>query len=203
MATELARRAGFDRVPGTERRRALVSALTMLELDEVMGRYASHADVAELVRSRFTDARDTLTELFSRITWNILVGNTDDHARNHAAFWDGRALTLTPAYDICPQSRSGGEATQAMAFGRDGDRYSQVARCVRAADAYLLSTEAAREIVDRQIEVITTERDEVTELAGLAAVDRAYFWRRQFLNPYALESNDDGPAGAGPSADSS
>ncbi len=208
-AMELARRAGldvacvelvdalnrkvllverFDRVPGTRRRRALVSALTMLQLDEMMARYASYADLAELVRSRFTDARATLGELFSRITWNILVGNTDDHARNHAAFWDGDSLTLTPAYDICPQSRSGGEATQAMAFGSDGDRYSQVARCLDAARTYLLTAADAREIIDHQIHVITTEWEEVTELAAMTTVDREYFWQRQFLNPYALES---------------
>jgi hypothetical protein len=24
-------------------------------------------------------------------------GNTDDHARNHAVFWDGQMLSLTPA----------------------------------------------------------------------------------------------------------
>ena len=208
VAMELARRAGldvarvelvdvlnravllverFDRLPGTQRRRALVSALTMLELDEMLARYASYADLAELVRLRFTDARATLRELFSRITWNILVGNTDDHARNHAAFWDGNALTLTPAYDLCPQSRSGGEAAQAMAFGSDGDRYSQVARCVRAAETYLLTADEAREIIDHQIHVIESEWEEVTELAKLTSVEREYFWRRQFLNPYALE----------------
>ena len=46
--------------------------------------------------------------------FNILCGNTDDHARNHAAFWDGKKLELTPAYDICPQARAGGMASQAM-----------------------------------------------------------------------------------------
>jgi len=98
----------FDRVPGTKQRRALVSALTILELDELMGRYASYADLAQVVRERFTDAPATLRELFARITFNILTGNSDDHARNHAAFWDGERLTLTPAYDICPQPRAGG-----------------------------------------------------------------------------------------------
>ena len=32
--------------------------------------------------------------------FNILCGNSDDHARNHAAFWDGYAPALTPAYDF-------------------------------------------------------------------------------------------------------
>ncbi len=62
----------------------------------------------------------------------MLCGNTDDHARNHAAFWDGRALTLTPAYDVCPQPRAGGEAAQIMAIGRDGFRMSRVAGAIRA-----------------------------------------------------------------------
>jgi serine/threonine-protein kinase HipA len=206
-AMELARRAGldaapvelvevlnrkvllverFDRLPSTDRRRALVSALTMLEIDGMMARYASYADLAEIVRARFVDARDTLRELFSRITFNILVGNTDDHARNHAAFWDGRALTLTPAYDICPQPRSGGEATQAMAIGPDGYRYSQAEGCVRLSRTYLLTPDEAREIINHQIDVIEAEWVDVADLAGLTTVDRDYFWRRQFLNPYAL-----------------
>ena len=32
----------------------------------------------------------------------------------------GSSLELTPDYDICPQVRSGGEAVQAMAIGRNG-----------------------------------------------------------------------------------
>jgi len=67
-----------------------------------------HADLATIVRARFTDPVTTLHELFARITFNILTGNNDDHARNHAAFWDGVDLTLTPAFDICPTPRAGG-----------------------------------------------------------------------------------------------
>ena len=93
-------------------RQAMVSALTMLCLDEMMARYASYEDFAELIRHRFTNPRDTLKELYGRICFNVLCGNTDDHARNHAAFLDGRMLTLTAAYDICPQGRTGNEASR-------------------------------------------------------------------------------------------
>jgi len=206
-AMELARRAGvevagvelvevlgkdvllvdrFDR-PGGGRRRAAVSALTILELDPMMARYASYADLAHVIRKRFTDARRTLRELFARIVFNVLVGNTDDHARNHAAFWDGEWLTLTPAFDICPQPRGGGEASQTMAIGPDGFRLSQVAGCLDAAPAYLLSPEEARGIVARQVETIESEWSDVCELARMTEIDRRFFWRRQFLNPYALE----------------
>ncbi|HET7509757.1 MAG TPA: HipA domain-containing protein, partial [Solirubrobacterales bacterium] len=177
----------FDRLLG-EQRRAMISALTMLGLDEVMGRYASYADLADFILERFSDALPSLRDLFSRIVFNILVGNTDDHARNHSAFWDGNELTLTPAYDICPQLRSGGEASQAMAIGRDGFRMSQVAGCVTAAPTYRLTEAEAREIVDHQIETIRSRWGEACDLARLTEVERAYFWKRQFLNPYALES---------------
>ena len=176
----------FDR-PATGGRRAMVSALTILELDEVGARYASYADLARIVRTRFTDPIPTLRELFSRITFNILTGNNDDHARNHAAFWDGTALSLTPAYDICPQPRAGGETAQLMAIGQDGYRMSQVAGCVAHASTYLLPEPDAREIVDHQIDVIETEWADVCEQAALTEVERVGFWQRQFLNPYATE----------------
>ena len=207
VAMELARRAGldvapvsltaahgrdallverFDR-PGGGRRRAMVSALTMLGLDETGARYGSYADLADQVRARFTDAKPTLRELFARIVFNILCSNTDDHPRNHAAFWDGEVLALTPAYDICPQLRSGGEAAQLMAIGRDGWRMSQVSGCVERASTYLLSESEAQTIVDGQIATIEEQWDEVCDLAGLAEGARAAFRSRQFLNPYALE----------------
>jgi serine/threonine-protein kinase HipA len=176
----------FDR-PESGKRRAMVSALTMLELDEAGARYASYADLADLARARFTEPAKALRELFSRIVFNILCSNNDDHPRNHAAFWDGKALTLTPAYDICPQLRSGGETAQVMAIGRDGWRMSQVAGCIERASTYLLSEKEALGIVDLQVETIEGQWDEVCDLAGLAEVERAGFWQRQFLNPYSLE----------------
>lgn len=176
----------FDRT-GDGNRRAMVSALTILELEEMTARYASYADLADIIRARFTNARETLRELFARITFNILVSNTDDHPRNHAAFWDGQTLTMTPAYDICPQLRSGGEAAQLMAIGRDGWRCSQLAGCVDRASVYLLSETDARDIIDRQIDVIKSQWDEVTELARLTTIEELGFQHQHFLNPYALE----------------
>lgn len=177
----------FDRVPGTTQRRLVVSALTMLGLSEMQGRYATYPELAEQIRARFTRPRETLRELFARITFNVLVGNTDDHARNHAAFWDGNRLTLTPAYDICPQQRSGGEARQAMAIGEDDARWSRLTTCVDAASSYLLSPAAARALIDEQLAIIRRDWDEVCRIAKLTPADKQRMWSRQFLNPFALE----------------
>jgi serine/threonine-protein kinase HipA len=167
------------------RRRAMVSALTMLELDEMMAAYAIYEKLAEIIRHRFADPKRTLRELFSRIVFNILCGNTDDHARNHAAFWDGHQLALTPAYDICPQSRAGQEASQAMMIC-GGDRRSQMASCIAAAPIFLLKPQDAIGIINTQVMLVEREWHTVCTQAKLSEVDRNFFWRRQFLNPFAF-----------------
>ena len=177
----------FDRVAQGDqwRRRAMVSALTLFELDEMMAAYASYEKLAEIIRHRFSAPKATLRELFSRMVFNILSGNTDDHARNHAAFWDGHQLSLTPAYDICPQARSGQQASQAMLIhGRD--RSSHLATCIAAAPSFLLAREEAIAIINQQVNVIEHEWQGICDAARLSQVDRALLWRRQFLNPFAF-----------------
>ena len=177
----------FDRVAEGDqwRRRAMVSALTLFELDEMMAAYASYEKLAEIIRHRFNEPKATLRELFSRIVFNILSGNSDDHARNHAAFWNGKQLSLTPAYDICPQSRSGQQASQAMLI-HGGDRSSHLSTCIAAASSFLLAREEAIAIINHQVNVIEHEWQAICDEASLSEVDRALFWRRQFLNPFAF-----------------
>ena len=176
-------------------RRATVSALTLFGLDEMLARYASYADLADMIRTRFTAPRPTLRELFSRLVFNVLTGNTDDHARNHAAFWDGAKLALTPAYDICPQARTGREASQAMLI-QDDDRRSLIETCRTAASRFLLDDAEARAIITGQIDGIRQGWADICDEAELSRVDRAFLWRRQFLNDFVFDGYADGaPAG--------
>lgn len=181
----------FDRVRSANgwMRRAMVSALTLFGLDEMMARYASYEALAELVRRRFDSPTATLHELFGRMTFNILVGNTDDHARNHAAFWDG-SLALTPAFDICPQQRTGGEATQAMRI-RDTRSFSRIDLCLDVAPSFRLSRDEAIDRVRAQIDTIRGCWDGVCDECDLAEWSRLAMRGRQFLNPYAFVGLDD------------
>jgi serine/threonine-protein kinase HipA len=185
----------FDRTPGTTRREGVVSALTLLGLHEMHARYATYPDLADAVR-RWSDRPEAdLHELFRRIVLNILIGNRDDHARNHAMLWDGRHARLTPAYDLCPQPRMTGEATQAMAIGRDGSRHSRLMLCIEHAEEFLLGRTDAQDEVRRQVTLITEHWDEAAEEAGLTAADRAQLWGRAILHPYAFEGSAfEGPA---------
>ena len=167
-------------------RKSMVSALTLFGLSDMSARYASYEDFAYMIRVRFIEPKKTLKELFGRVVFNILCGNNDDHARNHAAFWDGKELTLTPAYDICPQARTGNESTQAMKIiGNNG--YSQLKTCLMAAHHFLLSEKEAIEIFNTFQENIRNHWDSVCDEASLTTVDKSFFWGRQFLNSFSLE----------------
>ncbi|MXY64014.1 MAG: type II toxin-antitoxin system HipA family toxin [Gammaproteobacteria bacterium] len=178
----------FDRVKTKDgwMRKAMVSALTLFGLDGMMARYASYEDFAEIIRHRFTSPKATLHELYGRLVFNVLCGNTDDHARNHAAFWDGEHLTLTPAYDICPQSRTGNLASQAMLIVGD-NRMSALAACLEAAPNFQLSGDAAKDIIDLQIGTIRDGWDDICKEAELSEVERNLFSRRMFLNDSIFE----------------
>ena len=168
-------------------RQAMVSALTLLGLDEMMARYASYETFAERIRYHFKKPEQTLKELFSRLVFNILCGNTDDHARNHAIFCGSNQFTLTPAYDICPQSRSGNEASQAMLI--DGNNnLSQIKTCLKTAHNFLLSDDAVDEIFEQQKSGIKKYWNIVCDEAEISNAEKEMLWERQFLNPYSLLS---------------
>jgi serine/threonine-protein kinase HipA len=177
----------FDREKAREGwlRKPVVSALTLLALDEMMAMYASYQDLADIIRHRFTNSTEALRELYGRLVFNILCGNTDDHARNQAAFWDGKSLALTPAYDVCPQPRTGNEASQAMLI-HDRNRMSQLSVCLAAAPNFLLDVETAKRIIKHQVQTIRSHWTSVCDEAKLPGADRQLFWHRQFLNPFAF-----------------
>jgi serine/threonine-protein kinase HipA len=61
--------------------------------------------------------------------------------------------------------------------------------CVEAAPFFLLSTDSAKAIIAHQKKAINTHWTQVCDEANLSETDRAYFWKRQFLNPYIFEDS--------------
>lgn len=178
----------FDRIQAENgwQRKLMVSALTMFGLSDMTARYASYEDLAQIIRKSFSEPQKSLHEMFSRLIFNILSGNTDDHARNHAAFWDGHELILTPAYDICPQGRAGRTASQAMKISGDNN-LSQLKLCLEVAHHFLLTQREAQDICSHLESTIREKWVMVCDEAKLSDIDRKLFWRRQFLNPFSFE----------------
>ncbi len=88
----------FDRTPTS--RRMFSSAMTRLDVTESEG--CSYLDLVQAIETSGTStqiARD-LEQLFRRVLFNILIGNRDDHLRNHGFLRVGDGWQLSPAFDV-------------------------------------------------------------------------------------------------------
>ncbi|TXK61017.1 type II toxin-antitoxin system HipA family toxin [Alkalisalibacterium limincola] len=90
----------FDRMQGS--RRAFCSAMTRLDVDTSEG--GSYLDIIQAIEGGGTSTRiaQDLEQLFRRVLFNILVGNRDDHLRNHGFLREGDGWRLSPAFDVNP-----------------------------------------------------------------------------------------------------
>ena len=89
----------FDR--DEDRRIPFISAMTLLGLSD--GDEATYTDIAEVIRMYSSAPTEDLHELWRRIVFNVMVGNLDDHLRNHGFLYDhDNTWRLSPAYDLNP-----------------------------------------------------------------------------------------------------
>lgn len=177
----------FDRIQTTNgwSRKFMISGLTMLGLQESEAKYASYLELADQIRRTSPTPTKDLHELFRRMVFNILIGNTDDHAKNHAFFWDGQYYSLTAAYDLCPYPRSGQQATQAMIVGKQGS-YSQLSNALTGAAWFELSERDAKQKIDKLIDGVKTHWPEACDAAKLSTIQNKLLTNSAILNPYCF-----------------
>jgi len=130
-------------------RHAFASAHTVLHLGrgEVRGdRVRSYPGFAHELRrwcgAPGVDIVAMQRELWRRMTFNALIGNGDDHPRNHAVLHRNGHWGLSPAYDIVPHPQHGG--TLAMAMTREGTAIVNVENVLRACENFGYDPEEAR-----------------------------------------------------------
>lgn len=124
----------FDRQG--ERRLMALSGATLLQT-EYPGRTAtaqwSYPRLAEELRMIGAPVADRI-ELFSRMVFNAVCGNDDDHPRNHAVVFQPqeKCWRLSPAFDVVPNPGEDAPTALAMqlALGR-----SDISRAAMLADA--------------------------------------------------------------------
>jgi serine/threonine-protein kinase HipA len=113
---------------------------------------ASYLEIARVLIDHGSQTDVDLRELWSRIVFNLLVSNSDDHLRNHGfIFVPGKGWRLSEAYDMNPVPNSHGlklnisEADNAMDL--------ELARSV--SPYFRVSTQAAEEIIERSRAVVS------------------------------------------------
>lgn len=100
----------FDRTAAGERLH-FASGLTLTDRadgdDAATG--ASYLELAEVLITHGSRTEEDLRELWSRVAFNVLVSNSDDHLRNHGFILEPRkGWRLSEAYDVNPAPGSTG-----------------------------------------------------------------------------------------------
>ncbi|WP_224240711.1 type II toxin-antitoxin system HipA family toxin [Hyalangium gracile] len=177
----LVRRFDRQRVEGGYLRHRMVSALTVLRADENAQERSrwSYVLLADELKRWVGNPDADLRELFSRMVFNALISNTDDHPRNHALIAAGADWSLSPAYDLTPMPQASTERDLAMEVGsvkyRRANRHNLLSECGR----FRLSKEEATHLIDTMKATVSARwRDCVKACGGteadLKAIERAF-----------------------------
>lgn len=186
VALELARRAGipvpdariarvsnrevlllrrFDRRNGD--RVPFLSAMSALGATDREVR--SYMEIADSLRPYAAAPREDLAALWRRIVFNVLVSNTDDHLRNHAFIYTGRAgWRLSPAYDINPVPTDIKPRMLATSIAEDPDLTASLERALEVADHFGVRAVEAAAIISDVHRAVSNWREVATSFGSTA-----------------------------------
>ncbi|MBF0305542.1 MAG: type II toxin-antitoxin system HipA family toxin [Alphaproteobacteria bacterium] len=144
----------FDRC--LDDRRPYLSALSLTGRAEtdVGGGYPEIADAMR--PHQVGSGRADLVELYRRMVFNVAIGNTDDHLKNHGFLRAEGGWTLSPAFDVVPTVD--GDDFQAISVGRMGTTPSR-ANLLSECGRFGLGAEDASAITARILEVTARWRE--------------------------------------------
>ena len=134
----------FDRTDDGKRIH-FASAMSLLGLDDGAGNSTGNGylDIVNFILQGCVDVKQNLRELYRRVAFNVMFGNTDDHFRNHGFLLTPKGWTLSPAYDINPEAKS----HQCLLI--DGyTELSDINALLAASGNYMLERQEATEIVE-------------------------------------------------------
>ena len=140
----------FDRTYAG-RRIHFASTMTLLGLNDGDNATTGHGyiDIVDFIISGCTDVDDNLRELFRRVAFNICVGNSDDHFRNHGFLLTAKGWTLSPAYDMNPTLND----HQSLLINNKTNT-ADLSILLDSCDEYMLTHEVAKGIIDEVLEAV-------------------------------------------------
>jgi serine/threonine-protein kinase HipA len=141
----------FDRTPAGRLHFASAMTLTGHQDGDDASTGASYLEIARVLIDHGARTDADLRELWSRIVFNMLVSNTDDHLRNHGFILvPGKGWRLSAAYDMNPAPESQGLKLNVS----DADNAMDLDLARSVAPYFRVSKKLADEIVERSQAVV-------------------------------------------------
>ncbi len=140
----------FDRTENG-RRKHFASALTMLGLTDGSDAKTGNGylDIVDFILQNCCDVEANLRQLYRRVAFNIAIGNSDDHFRNHGFLLNSRGWTLSPAYDMNPTLNN----YQSLLINSNTN-LSDLQVLLQSSEEYMIGKETARQIITEVLEGI-------------------------------------------------
>ena len=101
-----------------------------------------YLDIVDFILQGCTRVEENLQELYRRVAFNICVGNTDDHFRNHGFLLTAKGWTLSPAYDMNPTLNN----YQSLLINSSTNQ-SDLNILLSSCEEYMLTTPIAKRII--------------------------------------------------------
>ena len=145
----------FDRTQEGKRIH-FASAMTLLGLEDGDNATNGHGylDIVDFILQNCTDVECNLQELYRRVAFNICIGNSDDHFRNHGFLLTVRGWTLSPAYDMNPTLNE----YQSLLISADSNK-AKLNILLDACEDYMLNRKTAEKIVSEVIDAVKNWRE--------------------------------------------
>ena len=142
----------FDRIGQTQRIH-FASAMTLLGQKDGADFHSgiSYLDLVAFIIQNGREVNNNLLELWTRMVFNILVKNTDDHLRNHGFLLKDDGWELSPAYDLNANPQGMGLTLNIS----DDDNTLDVELALSVAKHFRLNPAKAEEILERMINEIS------------------------------------------------
>ncbi len=158
-------RAGENRIP-------FLSAMSLLGLND--GDAATYTDIAECIRMYSSAPTADLHELWRRIVFGVMIGNLDDHLRNHGFLYDSDdKWRLSPAYDLNPVPLEE-MVRELTTWISDEGPEAELDLAYRAAPFFALKDEEAARIAGEVAAGLRGWRDLARQF-GMSAADTAVY----------------------------
>ena len=160
----------FDRTQEGKRIH-FASAMTLLGLEDGDNATTGHGylDIVDFILQNCTDVERNLQELYRRVAFNICIGNSDDHFRNHGFLLTAKGWTLSPAYDMNPTLNTY-QSLLVSSTSNDADLNILLDAC----EEYMLKRAVAEKIITEVITAVEGWRELATHL-GLAKREMELF----------------------------
>lgn len=113
-----------------------------------------YLDIVDFMLQNCCDVEANLHELYRRIAFNVCVGNSDDHFRNHGFLLTKRGWTLAPAYDINPTNSE----YQSILITASSNK-ADLNLLIDAAEDYMIKRSDAESIINEVVEAVKSWKD--------------------------------------------